>query len=53
MNRRIQDVSSGRTYGASIDNKKPFSFKLAKKLTTNRHPNQHAVVEHVKNMASL
>ena len=54
--RRVRGVSSGYEYrheGISVDNLKPVTFKLSKKLTENRHPNQFALNEHVKNLASL
>ena len=39
--RRIKDVKNGSTYdqGSAVDNKRPVSFKLSKKLTENRRHN--------------
>ena len=54
--RKVQEIVSGRSYqhqGNSVDNKQPSSFKLAKKINANRRPNQYAITEHVKNLASL
>ena len=53
--RRIKDVKNGSKYdqGSAVDNKRPVSFKLSKKLTENRRQNQYEVTEHVKNLASL
>ena len=56
MHKRIRDIQSGRTYeqgSCFVNNKRPSSFKLSKKLNENRHPNQFLITEHVKNLASL
>lgn len=54
--RRVKEIQQGKTYlhvGSSVNNARPTSFKMAKKLAENRRPNQFAVTEHVKNLASL
>ena len=53
--RRIRDVKTGLTYelGQKVNNRKPETFSLSKKLNDNRRNNQFAVTEHVKNLASL
>lgn len=39
--RRIKDIHSGKTYdqGGAVNNKKPTSFAMSKKLVSNRRPN--------------
>jgi len=43
LKKRVRGVSSGQSYfipgGSAVDNRKPETFKLAKKLAANRHPN--------------
>ena len=54
--RRIKDIQAGRTYehyGSAVNNKKPETFALSKKLAEHRRPNQYVITEHVKNLASL
>ena len=54
--RRIRNIKMGRTYlheGNSVNNRRPESFNLIKKLGDNRRPNTHVVSEHVRNLASL
>ena len=46
--RRVKSVKQ-----AEIDNRKPDTFKLSKKLRENRRRNQHEYEEHIKNLASL
>jgi hypothetical protein len=36
-----------------VDNKKPKSYNLSKKLNENRRRNMHDFEEHIKNLASL
>ena len=54
--RRVRDIRQGRNYhhtGASVDNSKPGTFSLTKKITENKRSNQFHMTEHVHNLASL
>lgn len=36
-----------------VDNSKPKTYNLRKKLSQNKHPNDHELVEHLLNIASM
>ena len=46
--KRVKQLKSGL-----VDNKKPNTYKLSKKLNENRRRNMHDFEEHIKNLASL
>ena len=46
--KRVNQLKSGL-----VDNKKPKTYKLSKKLNENRRRNMHDFEEHIKNLASL
>jgi hypothetical protein len=46
--KRVNQLKSGL-----VDNKKPKTYKLSKKLNENRRRNIHDFEEHIKNLASL
>lgn len=51
--KRIRQVQAGTGKESSLNNKTPETFALVKKIAENRRPDQFAVTEHVKNLASL
>jgi len=47
--RRIQNESTC----PAVDNTEPKTFKMSKRLTEHRHPDSHAVMEHLRNIAAM
>ncbi len=46
--RRVNQIKRG-----AVDNQKPKTYNLSKKLNDNRRRNMHDFEEHIKNLASL
>jgi hypothetical protein len=46
--RRVKQIKQG-----DIDNSRPKTFQLAKKINENKRRNQHEFEEHIKNLAAL
>ena len=53
--RRVKEIKQGVSYtkGSSVNNTKPVSFSMTKKLTETKNNNHYAINEHIKNLAAL
>lgn len=52
LKQKINDMRS-TSQSVVIDNAKPRTFNLSKKLTENKQRNEHEIVEHLLNIASM